>query len=324
MLTIYDYAINKDQIGMVLYGMRNSWNSWEDYDTHYEIFSDNLIIGENDMNLCKKLCKAGPSHRKFMRMITVIVDMTAPLHWWKQMDTYTSGKVQNSTSTMHTITRKHLSMEDFAVNYINEDSISLHMIQNTIDYINNLIDVYNMESTTAAEKAGLWRAIIDILPSSYMQRRMVFLSYETLANIYNQRKGHKLAEWKEFLEWIEELPYSEFITGKFKEDEKEEKSDKECYDEHMKSAKDILKKCRNEKEKKSDKEYYDEHMKPVKDILKKRRDENNETIYVYTPRGSSKSLSDTDAISLLAMLAAFTDIDIENILNECCKDDDEE
>ena len=297
MLTIYDYAINKDQIGMVLYGMRNSWNSWEDYDTHYEIFSDNLIIGENDMKLCKKLCKAGPSHRKFMRMITVIVDMTAPLHWWKQMDTYTSGKVQNSTSTMHTITRKHLSVEDFAVNYINEDSISLHMIQNTIDYINNLIDVYNMESTTAAEKTALWRAIIDILPSSYMQRRMVFLSYETLANIYNQRKGHKLAEWKEFLEWIEKLPYSEFITGKFKEDEKE---------------------------KKSDKEYYDEHMKPVKDILKKRRDDNNETIYVYAPSSSSKSLSDTDAISLLAMLAAFTDIDIENILNECCEDDDEE
>ena len=312
MLTIYDYAINKDQIGMVLYGMRNSWNSWEDYDTHYEIFSDNLIIGENDMNLCKKLCKAGPSHRKFMRMITVIVDMTAPLHWWKQMDTYTSGKVQNSTSTMHTITRKHLSMEDFAVNYINEDSISLHMIQNTIDYINNLIDVYNMESTTAAEKDALWRAIIDILPSSYMQRRMVFLSYETLANIYNQRKGHKLAEWKEFLEWIEELPYSEFITGKFKEDEKEEKSDKECYDEHMKPAKDILKKCRNEKEKKSDKEYYDEHMKPVKDILKKRRDENKETIY------------DTATIPLLAMLAAFANVDIENILNECREYDGEE
>ena len=306
MLTIYDYAINKDQIGMVLYGMRNSWNSWEDYDTHYEIFSDNLIIGENDMNLCKKLCKAGPSHRKFMRMITVIVDMTAPLHWWKQMDTYTSGKVQNSTSTMHTITRKHLSMEDFAVNYINEDSISLHMMQNTIDYINNLIDVYNMESTTAAEKAGLWRAIIDILPSSYMQRRMVFLSYETLANIYNQRKGHKLAEWKEFLEWIEKLPYSEFITGKFKEDEKEKKSEKKTTSSE------------------TNKETYDEHMKPVKDIFKKRRYENKETIYAYAPRGSSKSLSENAAISLLAMLAAFTNIDIEKMLNECCEDDDEE
>ena len=306
MLTIYDYAINKDQIGMVLYGMRNSWNSWEDYDTHYEIFSDDLIIGENDMKLCKKLCKAGPSHRKFMRMITVIVDMTAPLHWWKQMDTYTSGKVQNSTSTMHTITRKHLSMEDFAVNYINDDSISLHMIQNTIDYINNLIDVYNMESTTAAEKAGLWRAIIDILPSSYMQRRMVFLSYETLANIYNQRKGHKLAEWKEFLEWIEKLPYSEFITGKFKEDEKEKKSEKK-----MTSSE-------------TNKETYDEHMKPVKDIFKKRRYENKETVYAYAPSGSSKSLSENAAISLLAMLAAFTDIDIENILNECCEDDEEE
>ena len=306
MLTIYDYAINKDQIGMVLYGMRNSWNSWEDYDTHYEIFSDNLIIGENDMNLCKKLCKAGPSHRKFMRMITVIVDMTAPLHWWKQMDTYTSGKVQNSTSTMHTITRKHLSMEDFAVNYINEDSISLHMIQNTIDYINNLIDVYNMESTTAAEKAALWRAIIDILPSSYMQRRMVFLSYETLANIYNQRKGHKLAEWKEFLEWIEKLPYSEFITGKFKEDEKEKKSEKKTTSSE------------------TNKETYDEHMKPVKDIFKKRRYENKETIYAYAPRGSSKSLSENAAISLLAMLAAFTNIDIEKMLNECCEDDDEE
>ena len=306
MLTIYDYAINKDQIGMVLYGMRNSWNSWEDYDTHYEIFSDNLIIGENDMNLCKKLCKAGPSHRKFMRMITVIVDMTAPLHWWKQMDTYTSGKVQNSTSTMHTITRKHLSMEDFAVNYINEDSISLHMMQNTIDYINNLIDVYNMESTTAAEKAGLWRAIIDILPSSYMQRRMVFLSYETLANIYNQRKGHKLAEWKEFLEWIEKLPYSEFITGKFKEDEKEKKSEKKTTSSE------------------TNKETYDEHMKPVKDIFKKRRYENKETVYAYAPRGSSKSLSENAAISLLAMLAAFTNIDIEKMLNECCEDDDEE
>lgn len=306
MLTIYDYAINKDQIGMVLYGMRNSWNSWEDYDTHYEIFSDNLIIGENDMNLCKKLCKAGPSHRKFMRMITVIVDMTAPLHWWKQMDTYTSGKVQNSTSTMHTITRKHLSMEDFAVNYINEDSISLNMVQKTIDYINKLIDVYNMESTTAAEKAALWRAIIDILPSSYMQRRMVFLSYETLANIYNQRKGHKLAEWKEFLEWIEKLPYSEFITGKFKEDEKEKKSEKKTTSSE------------------TNKETYDEHMKPVKDIFNKRRYENKETVYAYAPRGSSKSLSENAAISLLAMLAAFTNIDIEKMLDECCEDDDED
>ena len=222
------------------------------------------------------------------------------------MDTYTSGKVQNSTSTMHTITRKHLSMEDFAVNYINEDSISLNMVQKTINYINNLIDVYNMESTTAAEKAALWRAIIDILPSSYMQRRMVFLSYETLANIYNQRKGHKLAEWKEFLEWIEKLPYSEFITGKFKEDEKEKKSEKKTTSSE------------------TNKETYDEHMKPVKDIFKKRRYENKETVYAYAPRGSSKSLSENAAISLLAMLAAFTNIDIEKMLNECCEDDDEE
>lgn len=306
MLRFGDYAINKDQIGMILYGMRNSWNSWQDGDTYYEPFSGNLTIGENDMNLCKKLCNAGPSHRKFMRMITVIVDITAPLHWWKQMDTYTSGKVQNSTSTMHTITRKHLSMEDFAVNYINEDSISLNMVQKTIDYINKLIDVYNMESTTAAEKAALWRAIIDILPSSYMQRRMVFLSYETLANIYNQRKGHKLAEWKEFLEWIEKLPYSEFITGKFKEDEKEEKYEKKTTSSE------------------TNKETYDEHMKPVKDIFKKRRYENKETVYAYAPRGSSKSLSENAAISLLAMLAAFTNIDIEKMLNECCEDDDEE
>lgn len=306
MLRFGDYAINKDQIGMILYGMRNSWSSWQDSDTCYEPFSGNIAIGENDMNLCKKLCKAGPSHRKFMRMITVIVDITAPLHWWKQMDTYTSGKVQNSTSTMHTITRKHLSMEDFAVNYINEDSISLNMVQKTINYINNLIDVYNMESTTAAEKAALWRAIIDILPSSYMQRRMVFLSYETLANIYNQRKGHKLAEWKEFLEWIEKLPYSEFITGKFKEDEKEKKSEKKTTSSEI------------------NKETYDEHMKPVKDIFKKRRYENKETVYAYVPRGSSKSLGENAAISLLAMLAAFTNIDIEKMLNECCEDDDEE
>ena len=307
MLRFGDYAINKDQIGMILYGMRNSWSSWQDGDTYYEPFSGNITIGENDMNLCKKLCKAGPSHRKFMRMITVIVDITAPLHWWKQMDTYTSGKVQNSTSTMHTITRKHLSMEDFAVNYINEDSISLDMMmRNTIDYINKLIDTYNMESTTAAEKAALWRAIIDILPSSYMQRRMVFLSYETLANIYNQRKGHKLAEWKEFLEWIEKLPYSEFITGKFKEDEKEKKSEKKTTSSE------------------TNKETYDEHMKPVKDIFNKRRYENKETVYAYAPRGSSKSLSENAAISLLAMLAAFTNIDIEKMLNECCEDDDEE
>ena len=307
MLKFGDYVINKDQIGMILYGMRNSWSSWQDGDTYYEPFSGNLTIGENDMNLCKKLCKAGPSHRKFMRMITVIVDITAPLHWWKQMDTYTSGKVQNSTSTMHTITRKHLSMEDFAVNYINEDSISLDMMmRNTIDYINKLIDTYNMESTTAAEKAALWRAIIDILPSSYMQRRMVFLSYETLANIYNQRKGHKLAEWKEFLDWIEELPYSEFITGKFKEDEKEKKSEKKTTSSE------------------TNKETYDEHMKPVKDIFKKRRYENKETVYAYAPSGLSKSLSENAAISLLAMLAAFTNIDIEKMLNECCEDDDEE
>ena len=312
MLRFGEYQLNEDQIGMILYGMRNSWNSWSDADTYYDPNTGAPKIGEKDMNLCKKLCKAGPSHRKFMRMITVVVDISAPLHWWKQMDTYVAGKVQNSTSTMHTITKYHLHITDFGIDINNHDEISIALLRSVIDGINTLIDAYNMEDTPAAEKAAIWRKIIDILPSSYMQRRTVSFSYETLANIYNQRKGHKLAEWKEFLEWIEKLPYSELITGKFKEDEKED----------LPFAASI--KIEKKKTASSDKESYDEHMKPAKDILKKRRDENKETIYTSAPRGSSKSLSENEAISLLALLAAFTSIDIEKMLDECCEDDDDE
>lgn len=219
-------------------GMRNPMNSWEKSDsgiceTHgpahcadcvyknchaddVEI-GTNYIIGPNDHDLMKRLRDAGTDHRKFMRMITVYVDITAPLYWWKEFDTYKVGTVANSCSTMHKIADKEFTLEDFSHEYVT--TRSLELLMRTVKYLNECRDLYiNYETNDNGgfpkpTKKEVWWQMIQLLPSSYNQRRTVMLNYEVLANIYKSRKTHKLDEWRDFCSWIENLPYSEIITG---------------------------------------------------------------------------------------------------------------
>ena len=212
-------------------GMRNPMNSWEKSDTKWETrFSDDRImitdekftsdsklsIGPNDLDLMKRLCNAGTDHRKFMRMITVYLDITAPLYWWKEFDTYKVGTVANSCSTMHKIAAKEFTLEDFSCEHlfhnINDtemwfDIDFLKVLDNTIFYLNKARELY-----LKTHDKKYWWQMIQLLPSSYNQKRTVMLNYEVLANIYPMRKNHKLNEWRDFCKWIETLPYSELIT----------------------------------------------------------------------------------------------------------------
>jgi len=165
-----------------------------------------FCIGKNDFELMKKLAKAGTDHRKFMRMITVYVDITAPMYWWAEFDTYKVGTVRNSCSKMHKLTAKEFELNDFS-----HDKLDPH----TTAWMNKIIDVLNVnrEAYLHDKDKHDWWQIIQLLPSSYNQRSTVMLNYEVLANIYKSRHNHKLDEWREFCEWIEALPYSEIITG---------------------------------------------------------------------------------------------------------------
>ena len=205
-------------------GARNAMNSWSRYDS--EIKFENLHnmsggkfeFGSNDYDLMKRLCKAGTDHRKFMRMLPVYVDITAPLYWWKEFDTYKVGTVANSCSTMHRLTHKPFEMSDFSFERLISNGETYREIEMTpydaakllIDNLNQLRDLY----LTTKEKV-YWYSMIQLLPSSYNQKRTVMLNYEVLANIYKSRKNHKLDEWHDFCNWIETLPYSELITGNF-------------------------------------------------------------------------------------------------------------
>lgn len=226
-------------------GMRNPMNSWEKSDSNYRLIlasrcdtctsylhnncddcddcevnklcnSPNyFLVGPNDLDLMTRLCKAGTDHRKFMRMITVYLDITAPLYWWKEFDTYKVGTVANSCSTMHKIAVKEFTMEDFSCEHMNHTS--LNVLKEIIDLLNKYREDYlNPEAGKIGVKKDYWWQMIQLLPSSYNQRRTVMLNYEVLANIYKSRKGHKLDEWNSFCDWIESLPYSELITGKEK------------------------------------------------------------------------------------------------------------
>jgi hypothetical protein len=222
-------------------GMRNPMNSWEKSDSefitvdgeHHDICGNSgpwygsdgwseTLIGEQDLDLMKRLRNAGTDHRKFMRMITVYADLTAPLYWWKEFDTYKVGTVANSCSTMHKIAEKEFTPEDFShehlmgtseqqipyssnVPYIIDFRIQLEQI---IASLNNARELY----LETKDKCYWWQ-MIQLLPSSYNQKRTVMLNYEVLANIYQSRRNHKLDEWHTFCDWIEELPYSELITG---------------------------------------------------------------------------------------------------------------
>ena len=207
-------------------GMRNPMNSWEKSDSLFYDEDGNLCrmgqgknlsldeIGNSDYKLMIKLRNAGTDHRKFMRMITVYLDITAPLYWWKEFDTYKVGTVANSCSTMHKIHEKEFTLEDFSCEHLADD-FALSNAESPINVIEHLIHCLNFCRSLYLETKDkkYWWQMIQLLPSSYNQKRTVMLNYEVLANIYKSRKNHKLDEWHTFCDWTESLPYSELITG---------------------------------------------------------------------------------------------------------------
>ena len=190
-------------------GMRNPMNSWDKSDSRRN--KDGYKLGENDKMLMTQLCHAGSDHRKFMRMIVVYCDITAPLYWWKEFDTYKVGTVANSCSTMHKLTAKKFRIDDFSHEYLN--AVGDTMLKAIVQELNAFREAYLDERTTPEFKHLVWHAMIQLLPSSYNQKRTVMLNYEVLRNIYHARREHKLDEWRELCRWIEGLPHSELITG---------------------------------------------------------------------------------------------------------------
>lgn len=227
-------------------GMRNPMNSWEKSDSYFDYERHNtddlevdyqldeaFYLGVNDQNLMKRLCNAGTDHRKFMRMIVVYCDILAPLYWWKEFDTYKIATVANSCSTMHKIHAKEFDISDFSFEKLINNWYDLDycdcvivskpdengqgpayyfdpsaLLEVVIDMLNKARSLY-----LQTKDKTYWWQMIQLLPTSYNQKRTVMLNYEVLANIYKSRKGHKLDEWNEFCDWIRELPYSELITG---------------------------------------------------------------------------------------------------------------
>ena len=213
-------------------GMRNPMNSWEKSDSHWDYINQGpeylvvdhfddaeFSIGPNDRDLMTRLRNSGTDHRKFMRMIAVYVDITAPLYWWKEFDTYKIGTVANSCSTMHKIAAKEFTLEDFSCEHLDRfvkdtglDVAPVYDFKQPLEYIIKCLnDARNLYLETKDKK--YWWQMIQLLPSSYNQRRTVMMNYEVLANIYKSRRNHKLDEWRELCEWIEDLPYSELIVG---------------------------------------------------------------------------------------------------------------
>ncbi len=194
-------------------GMRNPMNSWDLSDSVFYEYtgpdSKNYILGEKDLDLMKRLVKAGPDHRKFLRMIHVTMDITAPLYWWKEFDTYKVGTVANSCSTMHKIHEKELTIDDFSTEHLTPRSLSL------LDSLIAHLNVHRDEFNTLKNKDDWWQ-MIQLLPSSYNQKRTVSMNYEVLLHIYLSRFDHKLDEWNIFCQWIEELPYFKDILAAVK------------------------------------------------------------------------------------------------------------
>ncbi|NSC39665.1 hypothetical protein G4441_04760 [Blautia wexlerae] len=220
----------------IIEGMRNPMNSWEKSDTCFSdescvncydsqrnlcdkdsFFRKDEKLGSNDHSLMQRLSNAGTEHRKYMRMMPVYVRITAPLYWWKEFDTYKVGVVANSCSTMHKIAEKEFTLEDFSHEHL--DIRTRKILEETIKALNDYRNIYinynpdDFEIKGCPSKKDIWWQMIQLLPSSYNQTRNVMMNYEVLANIYRQRKGHKLDEWREVCKWIESLPYSELITG---------------------------------------------------------------------------------------------------------------
>ena len=207
-------------------GMRNPMNSWSKSDSRWfytapagytTIPGDNEVycIGPNDRDLMLRLCSAGTDHRKFMRMIIVYMDITAPLYWWKEFDTYKVGTVANSCSTMHKIAAKEFTLEDFSCEHLKDSWGVAHDCFSPLDILYDVISMLNIcrEDYLKSKSKDDWWQMIQLLPSSYNQRRTVMLNYEVLANIYNARRNHKLDEWRSFCKTCKTLPLSESITG---------------------------------------------------------------------------------------------------------------
>lgn len=239
-------------------GMRNPKNSWDRIDSEFTTNGDNCgtdcpcdcpldvpNIGDNDLDLMTKLAKGGPVHAKYRRMIVVYLDITAPLYWWKEFDTYKVGTVANSCSTMHKIHEKEFVLDDFShnklfyANFLSKeewidgdfDYSSISILKTVIEHLNKCRNQYNIAEEKlnrkdlmdaerehiAAQKKFYWWQMIQLLPSSYNQKRTIMLNYEVLVGIYKWRHNHKLDEWVEFCKWIKTLPCSEIITGSEKE-----------------------------------------------------------------------------------------------------------
>lgn len=223
-----------EQMEFIIEGMRNPMNSWEksdsvfiEEDEYYDILGNSgpavgeenrSELGPDDLSLMQRLSNAGTEHRKYMRMMPVYVRITAPLYWWKEFDTYKVGTVANSCSTMHKIQEKEFTLDDFSHEHL--DIRTRKILEETIKALNDYRYIYinynpdDFEIKGCPSKKDIWWQMIQLLPSSYNQTRNVMMNYEVLANIYRQRKNHKLDEWREFCKWIESLPYSEMITGK--------------------------------------------------------------------------------------------------------------
>lgn len=232
-------------------GMRNPMNSWDKSDSgwnvhipplelrnqvdwarwakHYEVVQDSdeytYDVGPNDKDLMKSLRNAGTDHRKFMRMIAVYVDITAPLYWWKEFDTYKVGTVANSCSTMHKIADKEFEFSDFSheklINSLSMEIQEQHIAYSPMMVLGVTIKCLNSyrELYLQTKDKKYWWQMIQLLPTSYNQRRTVMLNYEVLANMYRSRKNHKLDEWHVLCDWVKTLPYSELITGEFEKNE---------------------------------------------------------------------------------------------------------
>lgn len=223
----------------VIRGMRNPMNSWDQSDSKYVCGDKRCTsmdgcdlcceipyfkVGEKDADLMMRLRNAGTDHRKFMRMIVVYMDITAPLYWWKEFDTYKVGTVANSCSTMHKIQDKEFTFEDFSCEHMTKHSITV--LRDIINFLNmhrtayiskpdQRVDPYSIVSDEGHTKykKGIWWQMIQLLPSAYNQKRTVMLNYEVLTNMYHNRKNHKLDEWHDFCGWVETLPYKELICS---------------------------------------------------------------------------------------------------------------
>lgn len=214
-----------EQMEFIIRGMRNPMNSWDKSDSvFFETMFDSIpysqnnkvieidgngngtYVGDKDLDLMKRLIKSGTDHRKFMRMIPVYIDITAPLYWWKEFDTYKVGTVANSCSTMHKIQEKRFTLEDFSHEHLQAPMVEI--LKHTIHGLNDARDAY-----LSSKDKLMWWQMIQLLPSSYNQKRSVMLNYEVLVNMYKSRKNHKLDEWRDFCKWIEDLPFSYLITG---------------------------------------------------------------------------------------------------------------